>query len=209
METMNFKTQKHLRANVYENVFNPNFNCVILLVMIKWRVIFYSFLLLLLSLNGKAQFKSAVIGVDGLTCSACSFATEKSLKKLESVDSVYMQLEENTATVFFKPAVKVNMDDVAKKVVDAGFSVRSFTALVDVGKLNITPDYCWSYENDIYHFVKVDAASDVNGQINLRFIGDKFMAPKQYKKWKMYSRSTCSSAISQSPYSHNYYVTIQ
>lgn len=177
--------------------------------MSKMRVIFYSLMLLLLSLTGRAQFKSATIGVDGLTCSACSFATEKSLKKLESIDSVYMQLEENTATVFFKSGVKVNMQEVAKKVVDAGFSVRTITALVNVGKLNITPDLCWTYENDVYHFVKIDNSRDVSGDLHLKFIGDKFMAPKEYKKWKMYSKTACASAIPQVPYSNNYHVTIQ
>jgi copper chaperone CopZ len=172
------------------------------------RVIFYSFLLLLISISTRAQFKSAVIGVDGLTCSACSFATEKSLKKLESIDSVYMQLEENTATVFFKSNAKVNMNDVAKKVVDAGFSVRNITALMNVGKLSITPDYCWSYENDVYHFVKVDA-KELNGEIQLKFIGDKFMPAKEFRKWKMYAKNACTSAIPQAPYSHHYYVTIQ
>ena len=176
--------------------------------MFKMRVIFYSLLLLLLSLNGRAQFKSAVIGVDGLTCSACSFATEKSLKKLESIDSVYMQLEDNTATIFFKKGAKVNMTDVAKKVVDAGFSVRSIVATVDVGKLSITPDYCWAYENDTYHFVKIDNEKDINGELTLKFVGDKFMATKEFRKWKMYAKSACSSPIPQSPYSHNYYVTI-
>lgn len=176
--------------------------------MFRMRVIFYSFLLLLLHLSAGAQIKSAVIGVDGLTCSACSFATEKSLKKLESIDSVYMQLEENTATVFFKKSAKVNMNDVARKVVDAGFSVRSITATMDVGKLSITPDYCWTYENDTYHFVKVDQRKDINGEIVLKFVGDKFMSPKEFKRWKMYSKSTCSSSIPQSPYSQNYYVTI-
>lgn len=177
--------------------------------MFRMRVIFYSFLFLLLHLSGKAQIKSAVIGVDGLTCSACSFATEKSLKKLESIDSVYMQLEENTATVFFKKSAKVNIYDVAKKVVDAGFSVRSIIATMEVGKLTVTPDYCWSYENDTYHFVKVDNAKEVNGEILLRFIGDKFMPAKEFKKWKMYAKNTCSSTTPQSPYSHNYNVTIQ
>jgi hypothetical protein len=119
-----------------------------------------------------------------------------------------MQLEENTATVFFKSNEKVNMNDVAKKVVDAGFSVRNITALMNVGKLSITPDYCWSYENDVYHFVKVDA-KELNGEIQLKFIGDKFMPAKEFRKWKMYAKNACTSAIPQSPYSHHYYVTIQ
>ena len=164
---------------------------------------------LLTTVESHAQFKSAVIGIDGLTCSACSFATEKSLRKVESIDSIYMLLEENTATVFFKKSSKVNMNEIARKVVDAGFSVRSVTALLHMDSLTITPDYCWNYENDVYHFIKMDTAKVVNGDVRLLFIGDKFMSSKAFKKWKMYAKNTCATAVSQAPYSQNYDVTIQ
>ena len=209
MEIIDFKSIAllDLTTNVWENIFNPNFKCLILPVMPKIRL--YSMLLwLIISFAGKAQFKSAVIGVDGLTCSACSFATEKSLLKLQTIDSVYMQLEENTATVFFKLGAKINMNDVAKKVVDAGFSVRNLIALVNVGELKLAPDFCWSYENDVYHFVKITAAAELKGDVHLQFIGDKFMPAKEFKKWKLYCKNACATSITQAPYSHNYYVTI-
>lgn len=210
METTNLKFSvfnEDFIANVYENVFNPNINCLFLQVMLRIRL--YSMLLgILLSFTLKAQFISAVIGVDGLTCSACSFATEKSLLKLESIDSVYMQLEENTATVFFKPGKKVNMTDVAKKVVDAGFSVRSVIAVVNIEKVTVTSDYCWNYENDTYHFIKLDAEKELNGTVQLKFIGDKFMPSKEFKKWKLFCKNACAAVVPQAPYSHDYYVTI-
>jgi len=164
---------------------------------------------LLFHLTGAAQFKSAVIGVDGLTCSACSFATEKSLLELKSIDSVHMQLEQNTATVFFKAGQKVNMKDVAQKVVDAGFSVRSITAVITIKELTVTPDYCWNYENDTYHFIKLNEVQKLNGDILLTFIGEKYMPPKEFKKWKTYSENRCGSTGAQTPYSQNYNVTIQ
>lgn len=160
-------------------------------------------------LTASAQFKSAVVGVDGLTCSACSFATQKSLLELKSVDSVQMELEQNTATVFFKPGQKVNIKDLAKKVVDAGFSVRNISALINVKELEISPDYCWSYENDMYHFIKLDAPKKLKGDVLLTFIGEKYMPPKEFKKWKMYLKNTCPLNGAQTPYSQDYYVTIQ
>ncbi len=173
------------------------------------RIVYNLLCCLFLTVAAKAQIKSAVIGVDGLTCSACSFATEKSLLKLGTIDSVFMQLEENTATVFFKKNTKVNMTDVARKVVDAGFSVRSMTALINVGQLHVTPDYCWNYQDDIYHFVKMDEPKELNGEVHLKFIGEKFMSSKEFKKWKLYSKTTCSEVLPQTPYSKNYYVTMQ
>ncbi len=58
------------------------------------------------SKNTNAQFISAIVGIDGLTCSACSYATEKSILKLIFVDSVYMELDKNIATVFFKKIMR-------------------------------------------------------------------------------------------------------
>ncbi|HET6225090.1 MAG TPA: heavy metal-associated domain-containing protein [Bacteroidia bacterium] len=163
----------------------------------------------ILHFTGVAQYKSAVIGVDGLTCSACSFATQKSLLELKSVDSVHMELETNTATVYFRPGQKVNVKDLAKKVVDAGFSVRSISATLNVNEWNATPNGCWSYENDMYHFMKLDAPKKLNGEIQLTFIGEKFMPAKEFKKWKMYSKNTCPPNGVQTLYSQDYYVTIQ
>lgn len=171
------------------------------------------FLILLLGsifhFSGAAQYKSAKIGVDGLTCSACSFATQKSLMELKSVDSVHMELEQNTATVFFKEGQKVNVKELAKKVVDAGFSVRSITATINVNEIEAVPDGCWRYENDTYHFIKLDAPKKLNGDVQLTFIGEKFMSPKEFKKWKMYSKNTCAPNGASNPYSQDYYVTIQ
>ncbi|HRG38560.1 MAG TPA: heavy metal-associated domain-containing protein [Bacteroidia bacterium] len=164
---------------------------------------------LVFHLPGKAQFQSAVIGVDGLTCSACSFSTQKSLLELKSVDSVYMQLEQNTATVYFKKGEKVNVKDLAKKVVDAGFSVRSISAIINMNELEITPDYCWNYENDAYRFIKVEAPKKITGQVQLTFIGEKFMPAKEFKKWKMYAKNACPSNVTPTPYSQQYYVTVQ
>jgi copper chaperone CopZ len=163
---------------------------------------------LICSLAGMAQFKSAVVGVDGLTCSACAFATEKSLLKLDVIDSVYMQLEENIATVFFKADKKIDMNAVAKKVTDAGFSVRSLTALVDVGQLTVTQDYCWIYKDDVYHFIKLTGDKELKGAVQLTFIGDKFMSSKEFKKWKLYCKKACTPGITSAPYSKDYYVTI-
>jgi copper chaperone CopZ len=177
--------------------------------MMKKRIISYIWLMCLISsLNGMAQFKSAVVGVDGLTCSACAFATEKSLLKLDVIDSVFMQLEENTATVFFKQGKKIDMFAVAKKITDAGFSVRNFIASVEVGQLTVKPDYCWTYENDTYHFIKLNEAKELKGVVQLMFVGDKFMSPKEFKKWKLYSKNACTPGTTPAPYSKDYYVTI-
>lgn len=165
-------------------------------------------LLLLLTINASAQFTSAEIGVDGLTCSACTRSVEMSIRKLSFVDSVAMNLEHTEGRIFFKKNAKVEMDKVAKAVIDAGFSLRSLTASVNVNNnIKASNDFCWVYENNTYHFVKVPAAENLNGSIRLKFIGDKYMSKKELKDWKMYMTSSCSEGVPAVPSSKNYYVS--
>ena len=48
---------------------------------------------LLTSIGVKAQFISAEIGIDGLTCSACTRSAEMSIRKLPFVADVKMNIE--------------------------------------------------------------------------------------------------------------------
>lgn len=81
-----------------------------------------------------AQLDSVEIGVNGLTCSMCSYSVEYSLKKLEEIQSVNMDLNSNIARVYFKSGGAVDFEALAKKVKESGFSVRhiSFALPEDV-----------------------------------------------------------------------------
>lgn len=158
------------------------------------------------SMNMHAQFVSAIVGVDGLTCSSCSFATEKSIRKLDFVDSVYMELDKNMATVFFKKNIPVSIKNLAQKVVDAGFSVRNIDVIFNFNDLTINNDVCFDFENNTYQFVKIDSEKKLNGILTIRFIGEKYMSKKEYKLWKFFSSTTCKSP---SPISEQYHVTIR
>ena len=165
-------------------------------------------LLLLPAIYAPAQFTSAEIGVDGLTCSACTRSVEMSIRKLSFVDSVAMNLEHTEGKIFFKSNAKVDIDKVAKAVIDAGFSLRSLTASLNVSGIKASNDFCWSYENNTYHFVKMPAAENLSGTIRLKFIGDKYMSKKELKDWKMYMTSNCSEGVPAGvPHSKNYYVS--
>ncbi len=167
---------------------------------------------LIIYISSSAQFKSVTIGIDGLTCSACSFATEKSIKKLNFVDSVSMELDKNIATIYFKKNVPVSIDQLSKKVIDAGFSVRSMYAVFNFNDLIVTNDYCFVYENNVYQFIKIDAEKKLKGFISIQFIGENYMQKKEFKKWKMYCSSACKGAFNASvlsPSKNEYYITIR
>jgi len=165
-------------------------------MLIMTKVIKYNLTITIILISlfiSKAQFISAVVGIDGLTCSACSFSTEKSIRKLIFVDSVYMELEKNIATVYFKKNSSVSIHSLAQKVIDAGFAVRSIHAIYDFQDLKITPDQCWDYENNIYHFIKIEKEQTLSGPTTIKFIGEKYMQKAEYKKWKLLCTNTCNN----------------
>ncbi|MBL7882779.1 MAG: heavy-metal-associated domain-containing protein [Bacteroidia bacterium] len=159
-----------------------------------------------LSNNLKAQFTSAIIGIDGLTCSACSYATEKSIRKLDFVDSVFMELDKNIATVFFKKNSTVSIQLLSKKVYDAGFAVRSIYASYNFNNLNISNDFCLLQNNTAYHFVKIENEKKLNGIVSLHFIGEKYMQKKEFKNWKLFLTNSCKTSFPQ--ITTEYYITL-
>ena len=133
--------------------------------------------------GAKAQFTAAQVNVDGLTCSACSYATQKSLLELDFIDSVRMDLNTNLAVITFKASKKVNIDLVSQKVVDAGFSVGQLTATYTFSNLPAGSGTCFDYMGDKYSFAETKDTT-LNGSVSLLFIGKKFMNKTELKKWK-------------------------
>lgn len=171
------------------------------------RSIFLVSVLTIFSFALKAQFISAIVGIDGLTCSACSYSTEKSIRKLIFVDSVYMELDKNIATVYFKKNSSISIRSLAQKVVDAGFAVRSIHAIYDFKDLKITPDQCWEFENSLYHFVKMEKEQTLSGPTTIKFIGEKYMQKTEYKKWKLLCTNNCNTLTT--PLTKNlYHITL-
>lgn len=130
-----------------------------------------------------AQFTSALIGVDGLTCSACSFGTEKSLRKLPFVNQVIMDLNQNTALLTFHEGQKVDVDALVKKVYDAGFSVRFVKADFNFKSTPVKKEGFFIYNNDYYCFLTPPPAS-VPELATLLFIDDKYLPKKESRQYK-------------------------
>lgn len=131
------------------------------------------------------------------------------IRKLTFVDSVSMNLENTQGKIVFKKGAKVEMEEIAKAVIGAGFSLRSLYASIDVGTLKIQNNFCWGYENDSYHFVKVDEHVNLKGLVLLKFVGEKYMSKKEFKNWKMVCTESCTPELQLMPGSQKYYVTLQ
>ena len=149
---------------------------------LKLIVIFIA-LSLLFSIEGFSQFTWATIGVDGLTCSQCSKSVELSLRKLDFVQNVEMDLEQTNGKITFKPAAKVNIEKIAQAVVNAGFSVRYLHAGFAFQNTAVTKGFCFSYEGNQFQFVKTDEKI-LKSETTLKFLGKEFLSSQEYKKWK-------------------------
>ena len=145
------------------------------------NIIFYS--VIFLPLIAKCQFKSVSIGIDGLTCSMCSRSVEMSLVKLNFVDRVVMDLNNNHSEIFLIEDKYVSIDKIAQAVIDAGFSVAYLNAWFDFEGQSLSTDSCWYYAYDTYQFININQPK-LEGKMNLKFIGANFLSRSEMKKWK-------------------------
>jgi copper chaperone CopZ len=160
--------------------------------MNKLKTAYTVLLVLLVSLTTKAQFISAEVGIDGLTCSACTRSAEMSIRKLPFVQDVKMNIENTNGIITFKADTTIDMGKIAQAIVDAGFSVRYLTAIYKApGTLDIAEGYCMAIYSFNYQFVKI-SPEKIKNNIVLKFIGKEFLPPKEFKKWKDILKPECA-----------------
>lgn len=143
-----------------------------------------------MSFNAKANYTWIQVGVNGLTCSQCSRSVEMSIRKLDFVQDVIMNLENTESKIILKAGVKVDIKKIAKAVVDAGFSVRYINAGFIFKNVPITNGYCYPFEGHQFQFIKVDSKI-LTEEVTLKFLGKNFQTPKEYKIWKKELHATC------------------
>ncbi len=82
-------------------------------------------LALALLTTGWAQSKPQTIqvSVQGMVCNFCAVGIEKSLRKVNGVDGIYINLDKRLVAVTTKPGATVTTDQIAKTVKDSGFKV--------------------------------------------------------------------------------------
>jgi copper chaperone CopZ len=131
--------------------------------------------------QARAQFTTATLGINGLTCSQCSRSVEVALRKLPFVQSVNMNLQQTQCTIMFKQKQAVHIADLAKAVKSAGFSVRFLQARLLTNAINIQSNYCFAFQNDLYRVAK--PMNESSSELHLVFIGKDYMPAKEWKKY--------------------------
>src|SRR5688500_4118516 len=109
----------------------------------------------------------------------CSNSVEKLIWQLDFVAYVTMDLNKTTAEITFKEGKKVNISEIAKKVVDSGFSVRSIQALFTFKEADVKEGKSYVFEGDEYVFLKVQDVV-LSGDKLITFIGKKYMSAKEF-----------------------------
>lgn len=140
------------------------------------------FLCVIISLESRGQFESAVVGIDGLTCSMCQLGVQKSMAKLSFISDVSVDLNKNIATVKFKRNEAVSIAELAKSVTNAGFSVRSIRATVAA---ELTPDLSkGSFILDGATYFILDNSGQSGKIFDLKFVDRSYSDSESYKKYK-------------------------
>jgi copper chaperone CopZ len=149
-------------------------------------------ILLLFNLNSIAAFKSAMVGVNGLTCSACTRSVEMAIRKLDFVKDVQMNLENTEGKIIFRDSLDIDIEKVAQAVVNAGFSVRYLTAVYDFNNVTVKKDFCFNDGKNQFAFINTDHRV-LNGEITLKFIGKQFLPKSDFNKMKPLPASACTN----------------
>lgn len=171
---------------------NPSLTRSIALVFFLF---FYSFRL-------HAEFKAVFVGINGLTCSQCSKAVEMQLRKLDFVADVQMNLQHTEGKILLVENKKADMEQIARAVINAGFSVRFLEADFLVEDKDSLSHSCLRFRGDSYYFLR-SAKVPGKGIIKLKFIGKQYMPGKEFKKMQEEIHSQ-----SQGLSGKTYYVTL-
>lgn len=153
---------------------------------------FFTFLLFSISSLAFAQnsnIQYVDMGINGLHCSACSFTVEKSLRKVEGVSLVQMDLNERSGKIFFQDNTKVKFEKLAKAIVDAGYSVRYL-------KVQLREEI--SIDQDCSYFDHCLLTGEKQGK-TIRLISKAYLPKKEWKSFlQVKNPPKCSDCDSES-----------
>ena len=151
-------------------------------------------MLVCLSQKVNGQIISADIGVNGLTCSQCTRTVEMSLRKLDCVDNVQMNLEQTSGHIVFKEGRRVDLEEIADAVTHAGFSVRYLYAQINFDSVVVSQGSCYLVKGHFFQLVRV-STKNLSGQVTVKLEGKKYMPTKDYRKIKTELKPKCANTV--------------
>lgn len=136
---------------------------------------------LFVSVLVNAQITKAELTATGLTCSMCSKATYKQLISIAAVEKVEPDLNNAAFLLYFKKGSAVNIDDVKKKVEDAGFSVGELVVVFNFKNQQAENNSSFTLDNNTYTFMDTKAGT-LTGVVKAKILDKGFIEDKEYKQ---------------------------
>jgi copper chaperone CopZ len=129
-----------------------------------------------------AQIQSVSLQASGLTCSMCSRAIYKSLKKIPSVANVQEDIQHSSYHIQFSSPETVSLENLKKAVQNAGFSVASMEVKVNFQNVAIASDSSIKLNDFIFYFIGVNKQK-LNGEKKLLILDKDYILEKERKKY--------------------------
>jgi copper chaperone CopZ len=138
----------------------------------------------------QAQFLSATVRVDGLTCSLCHLSVHKAVKKLPFIEEAAPNIDEVSMDLTFKRGAAVSFDKLAKAIQDAGFTIGSLKAKFYFQNVNVATDEHLNYGGALYHFI-TPSPKTLNGATEMTLIDKAFVPAETFEKWSKEIKHEC------------------
>ena len=128
------------------------------------------------------QFNSATIHINGLTCSACSFAVQKSISMIDFVERIEMDLNENIALIVFKKNKAIDPSKLILGVKNAGFTVGKLELNYSTQNTSLSTRDCFT-ESGTRYLIVDDTDTTFQGNVTFKLIHKSIVSKKEYKKY--------------------------
>ena len=152
----------------------------------------FLFIAFIWAIGASAQVQKVNLQASGLTCAMCSKAIYKAVSAISFVDTVLVNIEASTYDIRFNSDATPQFDQIAKAVVDAGFSVANLTVVVNFNKQNVDKNGLLTLDGIQYKIMGTSPAT-LQGSKKLQLIGKQYMLPKDFKKIPVGSNSDISA----------------
>jgi len=131
--------------------------------------------------SANAQVQKVNLQASGLTCAMCSKAIYKAVSAISFVDTVLVNIEASTYDIRFDKETTPRFDQIAKAVVDAGFSVANLTVMVNFDKQAVDKNGLFTLDGINYKLMGTPPTT-LQGSKKLQLVGKQYMLPKDLKK---------------------------
>jgi copper chaperone CopZ len=133
------------------------------------------------TISANAQVQKVNLQASGLTCAMCSKAIYKAVSAISFVDTVLVNIEASTYDIRFDKETTPKFDQIAKAVVDAGFSVANLTVIVNFDKQAVDKNGSFTLDGINYKLMGTPPVT-LQGSKKMQLIGKQYMLPKDLKK---------------------------